>query len=268
MKLFFISLISCTIFVSCEIDKKLIVENTDIPLISKVLIAGESYYEYSYNDANLISEEKSKFHYTKHTYNDSNLLKTSDFYMDPAMFSSSSIIIETAMNRTEWVNPDNTEKSLSKTFEYNSKEQLIRITLSRPSVSNSEYSEFIYENDRISRQTNYWKNEISGYIDYLYDEKGNVIKRIKYMVPSTGIAELITTTEFEYDIMRNPYQSFKRLMDPGKYTNQNNITKEIYTFHFEVDPLTENVHITENSYDYNDKGYPIRVNGEAEYVYK
>ncbi|HUX55787.1 MAG TPA: hypothetical protein VMV77_02360 [Bacteroidales bacterium] len=143
---------------SCEKDKQLIVENTDIPLISKVLIAGETYYDYSYNDANLLIEEKSKFHYTKHNYNDKNLLTTSEFYVDPAMFSSDSRVVEASMNRKEWVNPDNTAKSLTKTFDYNDKEQLIRVTYIRPSVSNSEYSEFTYENDRISRQTMYWQN--------------------------------------------------------------------------------------------------------------
>jgi hypothetical protein len=256
------------IFFSCEKDKQLIVENNDISLISKVLIGGESYNEYSYNDANLITEEKSKFTYTKHTYDAKNLLTTSEFYVDPAMFSSSSTIIEASMKRKEWVNPDNTAKSLTKSFDYNDKDQLIRVTYNRPSVSNSEYSEFTFENDRISRQTMYWQNELSFYIDYLYDEKGNLIKESKYYVPSTGIAELWTTTEYEYDNMQNPFQSFKRLMTPGKFTNQNNITKETYTIHFEVDQWTQKVQITNNSYEYNDKGYPIKVNGEAEYVYK
>ena len=253
---------------SCEKEKQLIVENTDIPLISKVLIAGETYYDYSYNDANLLIEEKSKFHYTKHNYNDKNLLTTSEFYVDPAMFSSDSRVVEASMNRKEWVNPDNTAKSLTKTFDYNDKEQLIRVTYIRPSVSNSEYSEFTYENDRISRQTMYWQNEISHYIDYFYDEKGNLIKQTKYRVLSTGTAELLTTTEYEFDNMQNPYQSFKRLMSPSKYTNQNNIIKETYTIHFEVDAFTQKVQVTNNTYEYNDNGYPVKVNGEAEYVYR
>jgi hypothetical protein len=73
--LFFLSLILS----SCEKDKHLIIENTDIPLISKVLIGGEIYMEYTYSDANLVTEEKSKFHYAKHTYNDMNQLIISDF---------------------------------------------------------------------------------------------------------------------------------------------------------------------------------------------
>ena len=265
-KIALISFVSI-IFFSCEkdnADKQLIVENNDIPLISKVLVAGESCYEYTYNDANLLTEEKSKFHYTKHNYNDNNLLSSSDFYMDAAMFSS----ISPTTIRTIWVNPDNTEKSLTQTFEYNGNEQLARKTYTRPSVTNSEYSEFSFENDRICKQTMYWQNVMSFYIDYVYDEKENLIKESKYHVSSNGIAELWTTTEYEYDNMHNPFLAFKRLMSPSKYTNPNNITKETYTLHFEVDQFTQKVSVTNNTYEYNDKGYPVKVNGEAEYLYK
>lgn len=253
---------------SCEKEKQIIVENTDIPLLTKVLTGGISNMEYSYNAANLVTEEKSKFTYIRHSYNDNNLLSHSDFYMDPAMFSSDWSIVEASMNRKEWVNPDNTARSLTKGFEYDSNEQLTRITYSRPSVNNSEYSQYTLENDRINRQTMYWQNAISFYIDYLYDEKGNLIKESKYYMPSTGIAELWTTTEYEYDNMNNPFHAFNRLMDPGKFTNQNNITKETYTIYFEVDQWTQKVHTINNSYEYNAIGYPIKVNGEAEYVYR
>jgi hypothetical protein len=262
--MFFFSLILS----SCEKDKQLIVENTDIPLLSKVLTGGVSSMEYSYNEANLVIEEKSKFTYTKHSYNDNNLLTTSDFYVDPAMFSSDINVIEASMNRKEWVNTDNTAKSLTQLFEYNGDGQLARITYTRSSVNDSEYSEFTFENDRISKQTMYWQNELSFYIDYLYDEKGNLVKESKYYVPSTGIADLWTTTEYEYDNMHNPFQAFKRLMTPSKFTNPNNITKETYTIYFEVDQWTQKVSILTNTYEYNEKGYPIKVNGEAEYVYK
>jgi hypothetical protein len=91
---------------------------------------------------------------------------------------------------------------------------------------------------------------------------------MKYIVSSSGIEELSTTTEYEYDNMHNPYQSFKRLVTPGIYTNPNNITKETYTLNFDVDPSIEKVQITEYEYEYNRNGYPIKVNGETEYVYK
>jgi hypothetical protein len=261
-------LFGALILCSCEKEKGLVIENTDIPLLSKVLIDGVSHYEYAYNDANLLIEEKSKFHYTKHNYNDNNLLSSSEFYMDPAMFSSNSSVVEAAMNRKEWVNPDNTAKSLTQKFEYDGTGRLARKIYTRPSVTSSEYSEFTFDNGRISRQTMYWENEITFYIDYSYDEKGNLIKESKYHVPSTGIPELWTTTEYEYDDKHNPYQVFKRLMSPGKFTNPNNITKETYTIHFEVDQWIQKVQISNNTYEYNDKGYPTKVNGEAKYVYK
>jgi hypothetical protein len=68
--------------------------------------------------------------------------------------------------------------------------------------------------------------------------------------------------------MHNPFQAFKRLLAPGKFTSPNNITKETYTIHFDVDQWTQKVQITSNSYEYNHNGYPTKVNGEADYVYK
>ena len=268
MKKTALMLFGALILCSCEKEKGLVIENTDIPLLSKVLIDGVSHYEYAYNDANLLIEEKNKFHYTKHNYNDNNLLSSSEFYMDPGMYSSNSSVVEAAMNRKEWVNPDNTAKSLTQKFEYDGTGQLAKKILTRPSVTSSEYSEFTFDDDRISTQTMYREDEMTFYIDYSYDRRGNLIKESKYYVPSTGLSELWTTTEYEFDNMHNPFQAFKSLMSPGKFTNPNNITKETLTIHFEVDQWTQKVQITTNTYDYNDKNYPIKVNGYAEYVYE
>ncbi len=256
------------VFFSCEKDKQIIVENTDIPLISKVLIGGETYMEYSYNSANLVTEEKNKFRYTKHNYNDMNQLVKSDFYWDMSVASSNSTVLEAAMNRKEWVTPDNTPKSISHSLEYNSESQLIRKSYIRPSSNTPDYQKFLYENDRIVKITGYYNNSISGYTNYTYDDNGNITKQMKYIVSPAGITELATTTEYEYDNMHNPFQSFKRLTTLGVFTNPNNITKETYTLNFDVDPSIEKVQITVNTYEYNDKGYPIKVNGVTEYVYK
>jgi hypothetical protein len=263
--MFFLSLL----LFSCEKEKMVIVENTDVPLLKSVIAAGIPSGEYSYNEANLINEERSKYFYTKHNYNDRNLLVSSEYYIDPGMFSSSWSVVEASMNRKEWVSPGNTEKSLTVTCEYNSNDQLTRTIYTRPSVSNSEYCEFSYENDRISRQKIYWNNALSSYIDFLYDENGNLAKESRYHVPENGVPELWTTTEYEYDNYNNPFLAFKRLMLPGKNTNQNNITKQTYTLYFDVDPaLTERVSTIINTYEYNDSGYPVKVNGESEYKYK
>jgi len=255
-------------FISCEKEQYLFSWNKDVPLLRKEVIDGESYMEYSYTAANLISEEKSRFFYTKHTYDDENRLIKSEFYMDPAMFSSSSFVIEEAMKRKEWVNAGNTSKNLTKTYEYKDNGQLYRINFIRPSVNDSEYSEYTWENDRISRQSMYRKRLLNGYIDFLYDDRGNLIKATKYYVPASGFPELSTTNEFEYDYMGNPFQSFNGIMTPGKYTNPNNIVKETYTIHFEVGQSVQKVTIRTNSYRYNKDGYPEKVNDEVKYVYE
>lgn len=256
------------LFFSCEKERLSIIENSDIPLLSKVSIGSETYEIYTYNESNLLIEEKSKFHYTRHYYNDLNQLMTSDIYWDLSIASSDSRVLEAAMNRKEWVSPKNTPKSISHEYEYTGGGQLLRKSFIRTSGNDGDFIEFKYENDRIVRTTGYNNNSISGYTDYHYDEIGNVIRQTKYIVSSSGIAELSTTTEYEYDNMHNPFQSFRRLITPGIYTNPNNITKETYILNFDVDPSIEKVQITDYTYKYNIKGYPVKVNGETEYVYQ
>ncbi len=273
-------LVFSLLLLSCEKEEPLVtddpqgtVENTDIPLIIKEIHDGETYKEYSYNDRNLLQEEKTRFHYTAYTYNLSNQLVTAEYYMDMSMVSSNSRVLEEAMNREEWVNPENTELSLTKFFEYNNRDHAITIGFRRPGVDHSEYSVFSFENDRISRQTMYWKDEMSHYIDYEYDERGNLVKETKYRVLPDGKDELVTTTEYEFDEMHNPFQAFQRLLTPGIHTNPNNIVRRTYTLHFEVDSFIEQVQVREYSYEYDDLGYPITKrylpgNDEVSYVYR
>jgi hypothetical protein len=68
--------------------------------------------------------------------------------------------------------------------------------------------------------------------------------------------------------MKNPYQAFRRLTTPGKYTNPNNIIKETYTIHFEVDSSIQKIQVTNTSYEYNNLGYPVKVNDNTEYIYE
>ena len=237
-------------------------------LISQILIEGEVYKEFTYYKSFLLKEEKTKFHYTKHTYNSDGQLTESEFYMDPGIFSSSSNVLQKTLSRKEWVNPGNTEKGLTQEFDYDKDGNLSRKTYIRPSVDNTEFSVFSWEDGRISKQTMYYNDNISGYINYYYDDAGNMVKQDKYLVPGDGSAELRTTTEYEFDNMNNPFLTFSKLLTPGVNTNPNNITRETYTIHFEVDPFIEKVQVTENSYQYNRRGYPVRVNGDAEYIYK
>lgn len=248
-------------FSSCEKGESVVYNNTDLGLISQILFDAELTYEYNYNEANQILEEKSKFSYTKYNY-DGEKLVFSDYYIDTRSFSSSMNVLDSAMNRTEWVNPINTEKSSRKSYFYDNNGKLIRSSV------HSTICEFSYDDrSRITRQSFYRDNEKTRHTDFVYDENNNVIKRLYYRILESGQSELATSTDYEHDNKLNPYNAFNSIMLPGRYTNTNNITKEIYTIHFEVDDTIEKVQITENVYEYNARGYPISKNEFVEYKY-
>ncbi|MBN2275979.1 MAG: hypothetical protein JXK95_16740 [Bacteroidales bacterium] len=256
-------LILLSLLSSCDKNEQDIYKQKEIPLLSQVYFDTVLYYEYTYNDANLIVEEKSKLHYTRHHYNDKYQLTSSDYYVDPHMYSSCIHLADSAFNRKEWVNPDNTERSNCRQYFYNDKGQMIK------SSDELTLTEFSYDNNnRICCQVFYHEGKPSGRIDYDFDDKGNVVMRRHYYILASGVTEPATTTEYIYDSKHNPYQTFRSLMTPGQNTNQNNIIKEIYTLHFEVDETIDKVRITENYYEYNEKGYPVRKNGTVNYIYK
>jgi len=257
----FLSLISC--------EKDSVFEDAgNGTLLKSVLINGEVYFEYTYNNAGIISEEKSKFSYTKHNYNSHNQLNQSDHYFDERIFSSSSYVLEDALNRTVWVNPANTEEDSYFSFEYHKSGQLEKRTITRLINSYRSFDVFTYNNQgRIERRTWYYENKVSGFDDYFYDSNDNLIKQQRYHVLENGKHELQTTTEYEFDNKHNPYLSFRSLMIPGQNTNPNNITKETYTIHFEVDNYINKIQVKENKYEYNSMGFPLKRRDGFEYVY-
>ena len=272
IKIIILCLLYVSIFISCKKEQLLDDEsygNSTVLILSKVLLNNQCSNEYLYNDSNLVSEEKSKIDYTMNHYNDKGQLVTSEYYTNDDILSSDAQIFATAINSTDLVTPENGQKGGSITYEYNANAQLIKSSYSQSTSTSSEYSEFSYDaNNRINRQTMYWANSATGYIDYSYDTKGNLIKEALYNMPSTGVVELITTTSYVFDNSKNPYKLFRRLMIPGINTNVNNIIKETNTIHLTPDQGPDNVQITTTSYKYNAMGYPISKNGNVAYVYE
>jgi len=247
---------------ACEKDDSVIFDNSGSPLLKQIYRDSVLLWEYAYNDADLIIEEKSKLYYTRHHYDHRNLITSSDYYYDKNLFSSYAPLADSAFNRKEWVNPENTGKSSSRTYTYNDRNQLIRSSI------NSGYTEYTYNADgRISCETFFYEQKKSGFIEYQYDGKGNMIRRSHYWVLTSGESELATTTEYKFDNHPNPYWVFRCLMIPGINTNINNITEETYTLFIEVDQTIDKVQITRNYYEYNDIGFPVKKNGNVEYRY-
>jgi YD repeat-containing protein len=237
-------------------------------LLSKVLVDNQSATEYLYNDSNQIVQEKCKYDLTLYTYNSKGQLETTVYYGNDNVLSTDAQVYQTALNNTVWVTAATGVNGGSMAYTYNDNGQLIRTTYSRPQSTISEYSDFTYDsNNRITRQTMSWDNTPTGYIDYSYDSKGNLIKEILYNLPASGTAELITTTEYSFDNQLNPYKSASRLLIPGINTNQNNIIKETYTIHLPADQGSDNVQVTETSYTYNNAGYPLTENSNIAFVY-
>lgn len=237
-------------------------------LLSEVRVGNEVNYRYTYTEADLILEEKSKFHYSKYQYNSNNQLIISEHYWDERIASSSSNVIQQAIERTDWVTPENTEKDSYNNFQYNSDGKLIKRITHRENTGDESVDQFSYNSqNQIAKRIWYRGNKESGYDLYFYDKKGNLNKQQRYYILENGEQQLQTTTEYEFDNKNNPYFSFRSLLIPGQNTNVNNIVKKIYTLHFEVDKFIQPVQTTEYSYEYNSLDYPVKRSDGWEFIY-
>jgi hypothetical protein len=271
LKIISFCLVLVSIFISCKKEPldTATATGSNLFLLSKITTDNLASDEYVYTSGNLISEEKSKFDYALHRYNASNQLVSTDFYGNDDVLSSNLQVFTAAINRTEWVTPLNGVKGGTLSYEYNGNDQLVKTTYTRPSSASSEYSVFSYDNNnRINKQMMYWESNATGYIEYLYDAKGNLITESLYNIPSPGVTELITTTQYVYDNQQNPFKSFKQLMLPGINTNVNNISKETHTLNSKADQASDKIQIIENTYQYNASGFPVSKNGNVKYIYK
>lgn len=242
--------------------------NPYIPKLKKILVNNELYKELTYNDSSLIKQENTKYDFTLHRYNKSGQLTSSEYYANDDILSNDHSVSESAMKQTAWVNQSSGKKGGTISYEYNSNGLLVKSTTSRPSLSCTEYSEYSYDsNNRMKRQMIYFENQPSGYIDYTYDNKGNLSGEVLYNLPQNGDAELVTSTRYTYDSEPNPFKAYSKSMIPGVNTNANNILKETYTIHLSSVQGSDKVQVTENSYKYNALGYPVSKNGNVTYVY-
>jgi hypothetical protein len=270
LKLFGSFLLIIAVFLSCKKeDSSKLTNSADLAgTLSKILIDNQSTIEYTYNNLNLLTEEKSKYDLSVNHYDGKGQLISTDFYGNDALLSNDAQVFQAAMNSKVWITTQNGIKGGSIIYEYNDKGLLTKSTCSRPLSTSSEYSDFSYDaNNRISRQTMYWENTVTGYIDYSYDTKGNLIKEMLYNIPSAGVTELVTSSQYNFDNQSNPYKQISKLKIPGIDTNANNIIKETYTIHLAQGQGTDTGQVTETSYEYNSLGYPKSKNGNTTFVY-
>ena len=267
MRTVWIAILTSILFFSCEKDDNSTIGINKTGLLSKVLISGQPYQEYTYTNSGLIYEEKSWGTYTKYTYNSENQLEKQDCYVDPALFSSSTQVIAEAQKRKEWANPKNVPKSVTNTYSYPKTGQFIERLVDRVNGTQDYVKYELDEKGLVSKDIFYNEGKTTRYVDYLYDELGNLIREKHYYISSDGKTKLSNETEYEFDNKKNPYFPFNKLIFPGRNTNQNNITKETYTVYGETTSIVEWLNITIHTYEYNDLGYPVKVDGETTYEY-
>jgi hypothetical protein len=262
-----IAVLLCVVAFSCK-KENLPTENLPAGFLSRVLISGEPYQEFTYTSSGLIDEEKSWGMYTKYVYNSSSQLVKLDFYVDPSLYSSSTYVIVEAQKRKEWASPQNVPKSTTNTYTYSKDGQYVEVNLDRAN-GNKGYSKYnLNSSGQISKLIFYSENQQTGYIDYFYNTNNNLIRRKHYYTSTDGKSELSDETEYEFDNKKNPFSPFRKLLNLGRETNQNNITKETYTLYGELPMGTERIQTTVNNYEYNELSYPVEVNGETVYEYK
>lgn len=268
MKKTWIVILIGILFSSCEKGDGSIFKRNSNGLLSRVLISGEPYQEFTYTNSGLIYEEKSWAMYLKYTYNSDNLLLKSESYVDPSIVSSSSQVIAEAQKRKEWANPNNVPKSVTNTYSYPKTGQYIERYVDRANGTQSFAKYELNEKGLVSKDIFYDDDKPTGYIDYLYDGQGNLTRKMHYFISADGKSNLSNETEYEYDNKRNPFFPFNKLIFPGLYTNLNNITKETYRLYGELPVGIERVQITTHTYEYNESGYPIKVDDIWVYEYE
>lgn len=253
--------------ISCDKENDPIIEKNKTGLLSRVLISGEPYQEYTYTKSGWIYEEKSWSMYTKYSYNSDNLLVKSESWVDPSIVSSSTQVIAEAQKRKEWANTKNVPKSVTNIYEYPKTGQIIERYVDRANGT-QDYGKYeLNAKGLVSKHLFYNEGKPSGYVDYSYDESGNLIQEKKYFISADGNSKLKTQTEYEFDNKKNPYFSFNKLIYPGRNANPNNITKTTYTLYGETPSVIEWLDIATHTYEYNDLGFPVKVDSETSYEY-
>ncbi|MBV5311821.1 MAG: hypothetical protein JZU47_00915 [Prolixibacteraceae bacterium] len=252
---------------SCKKDDCSVEENNK-GLISRISKSGVTTVEYAYLCSGLLNEVRTRYSYSKYTYNSIDLLEKRESYEDPNQYSSSGGYSPYGYGygSVEWTDPKDMKLSVTELFKYYENKQLESYSFS--SYYDTITAKFNYnEQGLISKQTVYSEDsKPTSHRDFIYDESGNLTKEEQYLVID-GTSTLYETREYEFDQMHNPFLVFRIILFPGTPTNQNNIIKETHTFYGKIPAGKDSVTITNHVYEYNELGYPIKMDNDLTIEY-
>ena len=93
-------------------------------------------------------------------------------------------------------------------------------------------------------------------------------KQYSYIFIDGPGPELVRETTYKYDDKKNPFRIFKDTGSPGLYTNMNNVIETNSTLYLDV-PGIDKYTTNTTSYEYNEKGYPVKeISGTSVYEYR
>ena len=239
--------------------------NSVIERIKSVSANGKMVHQYHYDEAGRIVEENCLHYFQKYLYENDRLVKIESAWDRSG--NSSSMPTE---RRTEFMTSKNSNVDQYSIYKYDQTGKLEKIDL----YFNETGKEFEHRSSRTFEYNGLNIVKVNVYdpstgntslvYEYTYDNRGNIIKE-KYFSPN----ELISEKSYKYDKYKNPYQIFSMTGYPGMNTNANNIIETNLTRHYET-PGFDKYSTSKNTYQYNENGYPVKVNengNEFEYNY-
>lgn len=253
------------IFLSCEkvkndVDK----DYQSSTLIRQIGETEDQMQIFTYHNNGKIYEYLQRFGYNKYIYNDQNQLIKIEIAQS---INPLSCAIIPGTTFTDGDDPRKAPVGRYVEFEYTSDNKIKRrlnYHILDGSAELLNYEEFEYENNRVKRISFFnIKNELTYYRIFEYDNNENVLSVENYYYSDVSNVTLESRQVYEYDNKHNPFQVFKVEGTPGRNTNNNNITKETYSYYYENE---ETLNITNFQYEYNELEYPILVNN-VEYIY-
>jgi hypothetical protein len=268
-RLLVLIIIAISLSTSCSKEPVIEVPNDTIYAIRSVFGYGKTHEIYIYNARGKIAESQSFYFYNRFIYDQEGRLVKRETAADPDMYSSQS------HEKSELMTSGNSTISGFNIFDYEQDGKLKSIKNYFKKNGTFEYTSmnsFVFDGSNIVT----WNlhnagNVITQFYTYEYDNNGNVIKekQYSYLFNSGKEPALIRETSFKYDNNNNPYKIFRELGQPGLYSNTNNIIETNSTLFIDA-PGIDKYTTSNTSYEYNAKGFPLKViseNSIYEYTY-
>lgn len=268
-KLFILIIIAASIHTSCTKDQLIENPNDSIYAIKSVFGYGKTNSKFIYNAIGKISEYQSFCFCNLFVYDEIGRLVKQEIAADPDLYSSQS------HDRSELMTSQNSTFTGYSIYEYDQGGRLKSIKNYFKKNNVFEYTSmnsFEYNGDNIVKlNLHNSENIITQFYTYEYDANRNILteKYFSSLSFKSADPQLISETTFKFDNENNPFKIYQKLGRPGLYTNTNNII-ESSTVLFLDTPGIDKYSTSKTNYEYNIKGFPVKViaeNSVYEYIY-